>query len=123
MAQMPGFTGLPENWLRSIAMCARATFGDGILLLGWWALGRWLFGEWRWFIPPRVVRYAVIVAAVVVTQAVVEIVAVRVLGLWGYRAWQPIVPPGVGLFAILQAVVLVPLIFAVVARWECGRAA
>lgn len=119
MLQTPAFTGVPSSRVVATVFCALATAGDVVLVAGLFAAGVWLFGDRRWFAPPRLRRYAVIILLGVMIQVVVEAVAVDALGLWGYREWQPRLPlVGTGLVAVLQPVVLLPLTFGVLAHWH-----
>lgn len=115
---MPGY-GVPESWLAATALCAAATAGDVAIVLGLFALGTLVFHEPRWFDPPRITRYLLVVLAALVVNVVVEWLAIDVFGWWSYTANQPTVPGlGTGLFAILQAVVLPPLTLYLLARWH-----
>lgn len=119
MAQAPAFTGMPEDWVSATAVCAPAALGDGVIVLALWGAGGLLFGDPRWFAPPTLRRYAVIVLVGIGVQVLVEWVMVYGLGRWGYGPGQPIVPGlRVGLLPLLQAAVLLPLVFAALARWE-----
>lgn len=86
-----------------------------MIFLALFGLGVLLFGR-NWFVPPRIGRYAVIVAIAVVIQIAVEWAALAV-GRWEYATWHPRVL-GAGLFPILQPVVLVPLVFSALAHWS-----
>ncbi len=122
MLQAPAFTGMPDDWFLATLACAQATVGDGIIMLGLFTLGVVTFRDWRWFSPPRLGRYGIIVLAGVAVQVVMEWTMAHGLGRWGYAGFHPIVPLlGVGLLPVLQAVVLVPLVFWGVGRWECHR--
>jgi hypothetical protein len=119
MAQAPAFTGMPEDWVSATAVCALAALGDGVIVLALWGTGGLLFGDPRWFAPPTLRRYAVIVLVGIGVQVLVEWVMVYGLGRWGYGPAQPILPGlRVGLLPLLQAAVLLPLVFGALARWE-----
>jgi len=121
MLQAPAFTGMPEGWLQATAVCAVATLGDGVIVLGLFGLGWLVFRDFRWFVPPRVGRLATIVMAGIGVQVGMEWIMVYGLGRWGYAEQHPMVSfLGVGLLPILQAAVLLPVIFWTLARWE-GR--
>ncbi|HVQ77128.1 MAG TPA: hypothetical protein VMT79_16505 [Candidatus Binatia bacterium] len=121
MLQAPAFTGMPESWLAATIECGRAAFGDGVIALGLLAAGAMIFGTVRWFRPPRLGRYGVIIGVGIVIQVAVEWLMVHGLGRWGYRTSHPIVPGlDVGILPVLQAVVLFPLVFWLLARWEAG---
>jgi hypothetical protein len=123
MLQMPGFAGLPESWLVATAVCALAAIGDVVIALALFVFGVVAFRNPHWFEPPRIGRYAAIVAVGVILQAVIEWVAVYRLRLWTYRDVQPIVPPlGVGILAILQPVILLPLTFWLLGKLRRARA-
>ena len=127
MLQMPAFTAT-GSWLTRTAICALATLGDGVMLLGLWALGVAIYRESRWFVPARLGRYAGLGIAAVVMQVIVEWVAVDRLGLWSYASAQPRVPLiGTGIVPILQAMIVPPFVFAATAvreraENEAGRA-
>ena len=117
LAQIPAYVAESRSWLLIVASCGLATLGDALIVLALWGLGALVFRGTRWFAPPRVLRYAIIVIAGVVVNAIVEWLAVHRLGLWVYRGWQPTLPPlGTGLFAVLQPVVLLPVVFGLLAR-------
>ena len=123
MLQAPAFTGMPPGWWPATAVCALAAVGDGVLVVVVFALCALLFRDWRWFSPPRAARYAVVVAAAVVVQVVIEWIMVYRLGRWGYGPRQPIVPLlGVGVLPVVQPVVLLPAVFWALARMSGGEA-
>jgi hypothetical protein len=117
MLQMPAFTGLPESWLAATGVCAVAAIGDALIVLVMYGFGVYLFRDPRWFAPLSVRRYAVIVAAGLILQLLVEWVAVHRLALWSYRDVQAVLPwLGLGVLPILQSIILLPLTF-----WLLGR--
>ena len=119
MLQAPAFTGMPGGWLAATLVCAQATLGDGVIVLGVFGLGILMFRDARWFTPPRLGRYVAIVAVAVALQMAVEWVMVHRLGRWGYDPLQPVVPlVAIGIFPVLQPVVLLPPAFWALARWE-----
>ena len=115
LLQAPAYGPMGDTWLEGLLACARAALGDGVIFLGLFGVGRLLFGR-HWFAPPRVDRYAAILAVAVAIQIAVEWVALAT-GRWDYAPWHPRIF-GAGLLPILQAVVLVPLTFIVLARWR-----
>ena len=115
LAQSPAYGPMGETWMQGSWVCARAALGDAVIFLLLLGMGTILFGR-EWFAPPRIDRYAAIVGVAVAIQFAVEWIALA-SGRWHYAAWHPRVF-GAGLFPILQAVVLVPLVFAVLARWH-----
>lgn len=118
MLQMPGFTGLPDNWLAATALCAMAALADSVVAVVLFAVGVVLFGKRRWFAPPTLRRYAVIVLLGIGVHVLAERVIVHRLGLWGYSGWQPVVPGlDVGVFAVLQPAVILPAALWLLARW------
>ena len=119
MFQAPAFTGMPARWWAATAMCARATAGDGVIVLAVFALGALVLRDWRWFTPPSLPRYTAVVLLGVIVHVGVEWVMVHRFGRWGYQPWHPVVPVlGVGVLPILQPVVLLPLVFWGLARME-----
>ena len=119
MLQMPAFRGVPDSWLAATGVCALATIGDAVVVLALFALAGLTFRDPRWFSPPRIGRYAVIVMAGLMLQIMIERVALCRLGWWSYRDVQPIVPGlGVGVLPLLQPIVLLPLTFWLLARWR-----
>ncbi len=119
MLQAPAFTGMPKDWLAATAVCGVATLGDGVIVLGLFGLGWFVFRDFRWFVPPRVGRFAAIVMAGVAVQVIVEWIMVYGLGRWGYAGSHPMLAVlGVGLLPILQAIVLLPVVLWGLARWE-----
>lgn len=122
MLQAPAFTGMPEGWAAATRVCAEATLGDGVIVLGLFGLGALVFRDTRWFIPPRIGRYAAMVVVGIVVQVMLEWVMVYRLQRWNYGPRQPIVPLlGIGIFPILQPVVLLPLSLGALVGWERGR--
>ena len=119
MLQAPAFTGMPPGWWAATAVCARATLGDGVIVLVVFAIGALLFRDWRWFAPPSAGRYAAVVLAGVVVQVLIEWLMVHGLGRWGYKPWHPVVPVlDVGLLVVLQPIPLLPLVFWALAHSE-----
>ena len=116
MLQAPAFTGMPDDWKRATAWCALAALGDGVIVLSLFVFGRLVFRTPHWFVPPRIGRYAAVIAVGSVTQGAIERTALG-LGLWGYVAGHPTIF-GVGIMAIMQVVLLLPLTFWLLARWE-----
>lgn len=122
MLQAPAFTGMPEGWAAATGVCAVATLGDGVIVLGVFGLGALAFGDTRWFVRPRIGRYTAMVLVAIGVQVMVEWVMVYRLQRWNYGPRQPIVPLlGVGILPILQPVVLLPLSLGALARWERWR--
>ena len=118
MLQMPAFVGLPDDALGAAGVCAIAAIGDALIALALWRVASWTFEDPRWFVPPRVGRYAAIVAAGVAFHGAFEWIAVTRLALWTYRPIHPTLPGiGIGILAVLQPLVLLPLTF-----WLLGRA-
>jgi hypothetical protein len=112
MLQAPAFTGMPAAWWSATAMSARATVGDGVIVLAVFAVGALAFRDWCWFAPPAIARYAAVVLFGVILQVVIEWVMVRRLGRWGYQPWDPVVPVfGVGVPAHPVARRALPLVF------------
>lgn len=121
MVQAPAFTGMPAGWVEATAVCAVATLGDGVIVLGLFGFGWLVFRDPRWLVPPRFGRYAIVVLAGIAVQVIMEWIMVYRLGRWGYAGGHLVVPfLGVGLLPIMQAIVLLPLIFWALARWA-GR--
>jgi hypothetical protein len=124
LAQMPGY--VPEAQSRGLVVAFRglATLGDAAMVLALWGFGALVFHGARWFSPPRLRRYGLIIAAGIAVNIAVEWFAVHVLGIWAHQPWQPSLPPlGRGLFAVLQPVVLRPLTFWTAHRLEPGATA
>jgi hypothetical protein len=119
MLQAPGFTGMPRGWVAGTAVCALAALGDTLILLSLFGLGWLAFWNARWFVPPRLGPYALVVLASVTVQVPLEWLMVHRVGRWGYGALQPVLPVlDVGLFPVLQAVAVPPLVFWLLACWE-----
>ncbi len=119
MLQAPAFTGMPKGWLAASALCALAAAGDGVIVLGIFAVLALTFRDARWFVQPRLSRYAALVLVGVSIQAAVEWVMVHRLGRWGYKPSQPLVPLlDIGVLPFLQPMVLLPVTFWIFVRWE-----
>jgi len=117
MLQVPAFTGMPADWRAATMVCAQATVGDGVIVLALFGVGVLVFRDRRWFTPPRLGRYAAVVAVAMVVQVMVEWIMVYRLGRWGYAPWQPLLPLlGVGVLPVVQPVVLLPPVFWALAR-------
>lgn len=122
MAQAPFFTGMPADWVGATLMCAQATIGDVVLVAAIATAGVLLYRDRRWFVPPSLFRYVVVVVAGAALQIAVEWVMVHRLNRWGYVSRQPILPVvDVGILPVLQPIVLLPLSFWLIARWEATR--
>jgi hypothetical protein len=104
-----------DTWVEGLLVCVRATLGDVVILLALFGVGWFLFGR-LWFVPPRIGRYALVLAVGVAIQIAVEWAALGT-GRWDYVLWHPTIL-GAGLLPILQAVVLVPLTFSLLAHWH-----
>ena len=122
LAQVPLYVGMARfrtTWWH----CFVASVGDGLLVLGIFAVG-WVALRWQeWFMHPGVQGYVVMVAAGLVMGITIEWVAVHALGRWMYTARMPLVTGlDVGLVPVAQMLVLPPLIFRIVAIWR-GRTA
>lgn len=114
MLQAPAFTGMPDDWWAATAVCAVVTLGDAVIVLGLFGLGVLVFRDARWFVPPRLGRYAAVVLAGIGVQVAVEWVMRTDSG----GGVQPQAAPRAGILPVLQAVVLLPLVFGTLARWE-----
>jgi len=122
LAQMPAFLPESRSLAVSVALCGLAAVGDVVILLALSAAAAAAFRAAVWSSPPRAARYAAVVAAGIVVNALVEWVAVSRLGLWAYQPWQPTLPPlGAGLVAVLQPMIVLPLVFWAVHRWTSRR--
>lgn len=117
MLQAPAFTGMPEDWKTATVLCALAALGDAVIVLVLFVLAALGFRDPRWFSPPRIGRYSVVVLAGVAVQMAVEWLLVHRLHLWGYTADQPLVL-GIGVLVVLQPILLLPLTLWGLARWE-----
>ena len=112
MLQMSAFAGLPESFLVAAGVCALAAVFDALIVLGLFAFAVVVYGDRRWFSPPTVRRYTVIVAVGLLLQLLIEWVAVHRLALWSYRDRHPIIPGlDVGVWPVLQPIVVLPLTF------------
>jgi len=121
MLQAPFFTGLPGSWTAHGAICALAAIGDLVIAAGFLVAGALVFGDSRWYAPPTMSRYVVVLLAGVIVQVMVELVAVHGLALWAYTRAHPRLPVvDVGILPVLAAA-LYPLTFRLLARWEAGR--
>ncbi len=116
LAQAPLYVGM-ERFRAVWWHCFVASLGDGLLVLGIFAMG-WLFlRQQRWFMHPGRLGYEVMLTTGLVIGITVEWVAVHRLGRWMYTAWMPRIPGlAVGLVPVLQMLLLPPLIFSLVAR-------
>ena len=117
MLQAPAFTGMPDGWLAATLVCAIATLGDAVIVLLLFGLGALVFRDQRWFHPPRLGRYLLIVVAGVAVQIAVELVMVYRLGRWGYSPLHPLIA-GIGVLPIVQPIVLLPLTLWLLSRWD-----
>jgi len=123
LAQAPLYVGLEDFWT-TLWHCFVASLGDGLLVLGIFAVGWVVLRRQTWFVAPGVRGTLVLVGVGLVLGITIEWVAVHVLERWAYTARMPRVPGlDVGLVPVAQLLVLPPLIFRVVARWRGGTAA
>lgn len=101
--------------------CGLAAVGDGFFVLLIYAAG-WIVSRKRdWFVPPKMIGYAVMLLAGLVISVSIEWLAVFVTNRWAYTAQMPVVPLlDVGLAPVAQMLVLPPLIFRVLTGWP-GR--
>jgi hypothetical protein len=119
MVQAPFFTGMPADGLAASTICALATLGDGVLVTLVATAAAVLYRDGRWFAPPSVSRYGVVVAIGVVLQIAVEWVMVHGFDRWGYAPSQPVLPVvRIGILPVLQPIVLLPLVFWLTAHWK-----
>lgn len=122
LAQAPLYVGMSS--FRAIWWhCFVASLGDGLLVLGIFAVGWLLRREHTWFVHPGAQGYGVMVMTGLVIGVAIEWIAVHLLGRWLYTAAMPLVPGlAVGMVPIIQMLVLPPLVFRGVAAW-CHRTA
>jgi hypothetical protein len=118
LAQAPLYVGM-ERFRAVWWHCFVACLGDGLLVLGIFAMGWLLRRQHRWFVHPGLWGYGVVLMTGLVIGITVEWIAVHLLGRWRYTPWMPRVPGlAVGLVPVLQMLILPPLIFSLVARWQ-----
>jgi hypothetical protein len=89
MLQAPGFTGMPRGWAAGTAVCALAALGDTVILLSLFGLGWLAFRNARWFVPPRLGPYALVVLASVTVQVPLEWLMVHRFGRWATARSSP----------------------------------
>jgi hypothetical protein len=107
----------PVSWL----LCFRASLGDGVIILGMWALGYLVFRKIDWVRPVRPAALTVCLLSGAVIAVVVELAAVKV-GRWQYSDLMPMVPLlEVGLYPFLQLLIL-PWLSIRLATRRVGRA-
>lgn len=122
MLQMPAFEGFPAGWLAMVGVCARAAVGDALIAVLLSGLGIFLFDGRRWFVPPRLSRYAVVVGAGFMLHLLIEWYSVHRLALWSYAPLHPIIPGlRVGLVPALQPLILLPVTFSLLSKWSTAR--
>ena len=118
LAQAPLYVGM-ESFRAVWWHCFVASLGDGLLVLGIFAIGWLLRRRHTWFVHPGIQGYSIMVTTGLVIGITIEWIAVHLLGRWMYTAWMPRVPIlAVGLVPVLQMLMLPPLIFHLVARWQ-----
>jgi hypothetical protein len=118
LAQAPLYVGM-ERFRAVWWHCFVASLGDGLLVVGIFAMGWLLLRQQRWFVRPSIWGYGVMVTTGLVIGITVEWIAVHRLGRWMYTVWMPRIPGlAVGLVPVLQMLMLPPLIFHLVARWQ-----
>ena len=118
LAQAPLYMGM-ESFRAVWWHCFVASLGDGLLVLGIFAMGWLLLRQQQWFVHPGIWGYGVMMTTGLVIGIAVEWIAVYLLGRWRYTAWMPRVPGlAVGLVPVLQMLMLPPRIFHLVARWQ-----
>jgi hypothetical protein len=123
LAQAPLYVGLEDFWA-TLWHCFMASLGDGLLVLGIFAVGWAILRQQAWFVAPGGRGVLVMVGVGLMLSVTIEWVAVHILERWAYTAWMPRVPRlDIGLVPVVQMLVLPPLIFRVVARWRGGTAA
>jgi hypothetical protein len=116
VAQAPLYVGM-ESFRTVWWHCFVASLGDGLLILGIFAIGWLLLRRPTWFVHPGVQGYGVMVMAGCVMGVAIEWMAVHVLQRWAYIARMPLVPGlDVGLAPVAQMLILPPLIFRLIAR-------
>lgn len=96
--------------------CARASTGDGLMVVLVLLVGAAVFRKLDWFVDPRARAYGVMIAAGAALAAIVERVAIATGG-WAYRPEMPTLPGNLGVLPLLQMVLLPPLVFFLAARW------
>ena len=118
LAQAPLYVGI-ERFRAVWWHCFVASLGDGVLVLGIFAIGWLLLRQHTWFVHPGVQGYGVMVTTGLVLGISIGWIAVHLLGRWMYTAGMPRIPGlAVGLVPVLQMLLLPPLIFHLVARWQ-----
>jgi hypothetical protein len=106
MLQMPFYMAMsfsdPVSWL----LCFRASFGDGVIILGIWAFGYLIFRKYDWVrkVSPAALLVCLVSGAVI--AVVIELAAVKT-GRWRYSDIMPVLPGlEVGLIPFLQLILL-----------------
>jgi hypothetical protein len=116
VAQAPLYVGM-ESFRTVWWHCFVASLGDGLLVLGIFAIGWLLLRRHTWFVHPGAQGYGVMVMTGFVMGVAIEWMAVHVLQRWTYTTHMPLVPGlDVGLVPVAQMLILPPLIFRLVAR-------
>ena len=109
------------NVLQGAWRCFVASLGDGVLVLGIFAVGWVAFRRAAWADRPGAAGYSLMLATGFVIAVFVERLALK-QGRWSYEPEMPVIPGlGVGVVPILQMLLLPPLIFHVSTRWLHGR--
>jgi hypothetical protein len=118
LAQAPLYVGMES--IRTVWWhCFVASLGDGLLVLGIFAMGWLLLRQHTWFVQPGAWGYGIMVLTGLVMGVAIEWIAVYRLGRWMYTARMPLVPGlDVGIVPVIQMCVLPPLIFRTVAVWH-----
>lgn len=102
--------------------CFVASLGDGLLVLGIFAVGWIAYRRADWIESPGLAGYSVMLATGFLIAVTVEWLALK-RGRWTYRSEMPLIPGlDVGVVPVLQMLALPPLIFRLSARWLHGQA-
>jgi hypothetical protein len=121
LAQAPLYAGM-ESFRAMWWHCFVASLGDGLLILGIFAVGWIVSGRHTWFVHPGVQGYGVMLTTGLVIGITIEWIAVYLLGRWVYTAQMPLVPGlAIGAVPVAQMLVLPPLLFRLVAVWCASK--
>lgn len=116
MLQMPFFAGMsfsdPHAWL----ICARASLGDGVIVLVIFIFGRLIFKSWNWVYNVSLIKFLYLLFTGLSVSILIEIISLK-YQRWSYSDLMPVIPNiDAGIIPIIQMIILLCISYVVTLR-------
>jgi hypothetical protein len=113
---MPFFVGMSFADLQPWLICARASLGDGVIVIFIFLFGRLIFKSWNWIdhINPMKIIYLIFIGLLI--TIVLELISLK-YQRWSYSEMLPVIQKiDVGIIPIIQMILLSYLSYVVTSR-------